>query len=146
MTGVEDCLNCGGDGYHVYVGSSGHFSSHLDAWIPSEDLLPCITCDGTGWVSLDEYSRDHEAATEAQPIPTYSSYMSLEEMVIAHNALKNLDETQLNLLLDTIENTNCCLTPKALYTFNQLKTSLEVSLGCDHPAVMQLRAALHGTN
>lgn len=53
---------------------------------------------------------------------------------------------ELNYLLDIIESSSCSLPPQATYTFNQLKTELEANLGCDHPAVLQLRAVLHATN
>lgn len=67
-------------------------------------------------------------------------------MVIAHNALKSLDETQLNQLLDTIESSTYSLPPQMLNCVKHLKTELEAHLGSDHVAVLQLKAVLRNRN
>jgi hypothetical protein len=68
--------------------------------------------------------------------------MSIEELVIGHNLLKVLDETQLTLLLEVIESDDLALPSAALETFYNLAAELEAAFGSNYPAVVQLGAAL----
>jgi hypothetical protein len=68
--------------------------------------------------------------------------MSIEEMIIAHSALTNLDESDLNQLLDLIEGEDQDIPAPVLVTLWKLQAELEAHLGHDHPTVLQLRFAL----
>jgi hypothetical protein len=68
--------------------------------------------------------------------------MSIEEMIIAHNALSSLDESDLNQLLDLIEGEDQGISAPVLVTLRKLQAELEAHFGRDHPTVLQLRFAL----
>lgn len=48
MTSPEPCADCLGDGYYIDYNGPGRFDDYQECWMPSEDLYPCDTCEGTG--------------------------------------------------------------------------------------------------
>lgn len=42
------CSACGGDGYVLYVGVSGHWDPDMEDYLSSEIVELCPNCNGTG--------------------------------------------------------------------------------------------------
>ncbi len=52
-TEEEACPVCLGEGYLIHVGGPGRFDAYQEAWMPSEDTVPCDACHGTGYADTD---------------------------------------------------------------------------------------------
>lgn len=52
-TEEEACPVCLGEGYLIHVGGPGRYDAYQEAWMPSEDTLPCDACHGTGYADTD---------------------------------------------------------------------------------------------
>ncbi|GAO74262.1 hypothetical protein [Meiothermus ruber] len=50
----EICPECGGDGYLVYVGGPGYYSSAFGNYLPSEECVRCSFCGGSGLVEVED--------------------------------------------------------------------------------------------
>jgi len=56
----ELCPECQGNGYVEYIAGS-YFSEPFGNYLPLEDVAPCRTCSGTGYVEVWDES---EASAE----------------------------------------------------------------------------------
>jgi hypothetical protein len=68
--------------------------------------------------------------------------MSLEELIIGHNILMDLEEAQLVQLLDLLDDPLQPLSSTVLAALKRVHGELEDHFGPDHPAIQELRAAL----
>lgn len=50
---MRHCPHCGGDGYLVYVGGPGYYSSAFGNWLPSDREEQCSFCGGTGLAEVE---------------------------------------------------------------------------------------------
>jgi DnaJ-class molecular chaperone len=48
------CPDCHGDGHFIYVGGPGYFSPSFGNYLPTEKVITCDRCGGTGTVELEE--------------------------------------------------------------------------------------------
>ncbi|GEM88374.1 hypothetical protein MGR01S_29990 [Meiothermus granaticius NBRC 107808] len=51
---AELCPECGGDGYRVYVGGPGYYSSAFGNYLPDDHEYACPACRGTGRVEVED--------------------------------------------------------------------------------------------
>jgi hypothetical protein len=68
--------------------------------------------------------------------------MALEDMIIAQGYLTELGEDRINHLLDLMEDPSLPTSTDTLLALKRFLKGLEHEFGEDHPAVLQVRAAL----
>lgn len=89
-TEEEACPVCLGEGYLIHVGGPGRYDAYQEAWMPSEDTLPCDACHGSGYADIDpradpqpDWPTIHHGACpatrEAMPTPSIAPDAHLDD-------------------------------------------------------------------
>jgi len=113
------CYTCQGDGYLVYVGGPGYYSTHFGNYLPTESLEPCDDCHGSG--RNDDGNSPLNAVRLHLRTLTPSQRLHLERLTQGHKLP---------------------LTPANYIALEDLFGEVDNELGGKHPVTIELEAAL----
>lgn len=113
------CYTCQGDGYLVYVGGPGYYSTYFGNYLPTESLEPCDDCHGSG--RNDDGNSPTNAVRQLLRALTPGQRLHLQRLTQGHR-------------LPT--------TPANYQALEDLFCEVDNELGGKHPVTLELEAAL----
>lgn len=113
------CYTCQGDGYLVYVGGPGYYSTHFGNYLPTETLEPCDDCHGSG--RNDDGNSPLNAVRLHLRALTPSQRLHLERLAQGHQLP---------------------LTPANYQALEDFFGEVDNELGSNHPVTVELGTAL----
>ncbi|MDT3681208.1 MAG: hypothetical protein ROY82_01845 [Truepera sp.] len=114
------CYTCQGDGYLVYVGGPGYYSTYHGNYLPTERQEPCDDCHGTG--RNDDGSSPTNAVRQHLRALTPSQRLHLQRLTQGHKLP---------------------VTPANYQALEDLLSEVENELSSKHPITVELEAALN---
>lgn len=113
------CYTCQGDGYLVYVGGPGYYSTYHGNYLPTEHEEPCDDCRGSG--RNDDGNSPTNAVRQHLRALTPSQRLHLQRLTQGHRLP---------------------VTPANYQALEDLLNEVENELGSKHPITIELEAAL----
>lgn len=114
------CYTCQGDGYLVYVGGPGYYSTYHGNYLPTEREEPCDDCHGSG--RNDDGNSPTNAVRLLLRALTPSQRLHLQRLTQGHRLP---------------------VTPANYQALEDLLNEVENELGSKHPITVELEAALN---